>query len=153
MAAGATGVVLEGAVLLARESPLSEEVRKRLAVWDGSEPMLIEPTDGPAIRVYAPPMSPVLGRLREAARLGGKVWAAAVDLEMGWGPEQAWPAGQDAALAAELSRKYVLVGGIVQAILRSVDRGLVAAANAALLPRMRHWPGPTAVDCRFSRVR
>src|SRR5271157_3477984 len=74
VAAGATGVVLEGAILLARESPLGEQARMRLGVWDGSEPMLIEPAGGPAIRVYAPPMSPVLTRLREAARHGGEVW-------------------------------------------------------------------------------
>ena len=73
IAAGAAGVVLEGAVLLARESPLGEEVRMRLGVWDGSEPILIEPADGPAIRVYAPPMSPVLARLRAAARQGGEI--------------------------------------------------------------------------------
>jgi len=87
-AAGATGVVLEGAILLARESPLGEEARIRLGVWDGSEPMLIEPVDGPAIRVYAPPMSPVLTRLREAARQGGEVWARAIALEVGWAPGQ-----------------------------------------------------------------
>src|SRR5271157_2473350 len=74
IAAGAAGVVLEGAFLLARESPLGEEARMRLGVWDGSEPILIEPAGGPAIRVYAPPMSPVLTRLREAARHGGEVW-------------------------------------------------------------------------------
>jgi len=65
IAAGATGVVLEGAILLARESPLAEAAHMRLGAWDGSELMLIEPADGPAIRVYAPTMSPVLVRLRE----------------------------------------------------------------------------------------
>ena len=37
IAAGAAGVVLDGALLLARESPLGPEWRERIARWDGSE--------------------------------------------------------------------------------------------------------------------
>jgi len=61
LAAGAAGVVLDDALLLARESPLNET--------------------------------------------GG----------------QCLPAGQDAALAEQLARKYVTVGGIVQAVERAMD--------------------------------
>ena len=147
VAMGAAGVVLDGAALLARESPLEQEVRLQLAAWDGSEPLLIEAADGPAIRVYAPPMSPVLTRLREAARIGGEVWARAIDGEVGWGPGQAWPVGQDAGLAAELSRKYVSVGGIVQAVLRSIDRGLVAASKAR--PLAENAPLARSHGCRL----
>ncbi len=153
LAAGAAGVVLEGAILLARESPLGEEARMRLGVWDGSEPILIEPADGPAIRVYAPPMSPVLTRLREAASHGGEMWARAIDEEVGWGPEQAWPVGQDAALAADLAGKYVSIGGMVQTILRLWSVGSGMLRKRAPWPRIRLWPGPTAVGCRSSRVR
>ncbi|MGZ3488191.1 MAG: nitronate monooxygenase, partial [Isosphaeraceae bacterium] len=147
IAAGATGVVLEGAILLARESPLGEEARMRLGVWDGSEPILIEPAYGPAIRVYAPPMSPVLVRLREAARQGGEIWARAIDVEVGWGPGQAWPVGQDAALAADLAGKYVSIGGMVQAILRAVERGLVDASKAR--PLAEDAPLARAHGCRL----
>ena len=103
VAAGAAGVVLEGAILLAHESPLEEEARMRLSAWDGSEPVLIEPANGAAVRVYAPPLSPVLARLREAARQGGEEWDRAIDAEVGWKTGQAWPVGQDAALAADLA--------------------------------------------------
>ena len=56
IAAGAAGVVLEGAVLLARESsPREDDAGARIDAWDGSEPTLIEPADGAAVRVHAPP--------------------------------------------------------------------------------------------------
>ena len=119
----------------------------RLGVWDGSEPILIEPAYGPAIRVYAPPMSPVLVRLREAARQGGEIWARAIDVEVGWGPGQAWPVGQDAALAADLAGKYVSIGGMVQAILRTVERGLVDASKAR--PLAEDAPLARAHGCRL----
>ena len=95
LAAGAAGVVLDGAVLLARESPLAEEVRERISGWDGSETIVIEPKDAAAIRVYAPPMSPVLARLREAANMGARRGPRALNSEVGWGPGQAWPVGQE----------------------------------------------------------
>jgi len=129
MAAGAAGVVLDGALLLARESPLSEEVRRQLGSWDGSEPSLIEPQGGPALRVFAPRMSPVLARLKEAAREGAEAWSRAVDEEVGWGPGQAWPAGQDAALAADLADRYVTAAGIVRAVERAIAAGLEGAAQ------------------------
>src|SRR5262249_24310804 len=37
VAAGAAGVVLDGALLLARESPLDPEICQRIAHWDGTE--------------------------------------------------------------------------------------------------------------------
>ena len=147
IAAGAVGVVLEGAVLLARESPLDDDARTRIAAWDGSETIFIEPADGPAVRIYAPPTAPVLSRLREAARLGGEAWTRAIDAEVGWGRDQAWPAGQDAALAAELSRKYVSVGGIVQAVHRAADRGILDAKRAR--PLAEDAPLARSHGCRL----
>ena len=41
VAAGAAGVVLDGAILLARESPLGPEWRERIARWDGSETTVV----------------------------------------------------------------------------------------------------------------
>ncbi len=147
VAMGAAGVVLEGAVLLTRESPLDQEVRQRLIAWDGSETLLIESADGPAIRVYAPPKAPVLARLREAARIGGAAWTRAIDAEVGWGPEQAWPVGQDAAIAADLARRHVSVGGIVQAVLRTIDRGIKEASRAR--PLSENAPLAQSHGCRL----
>ena len=57
LAAGANGVVLDGALLLSRESPLSPEWRQRIARCDGSETTLIRPLEGVSIRVFAFPGS------------------------------------------------------------------------------------------------
>ncbi len=53
VAAGAAGVVLDGALLLARESPLEPEWRERIARWDGSETTVVAPWSGAGIRVFA----------------------------------------------------------------------------------------------------
>ena len=147
VAAGEAGVVLEGAVLLARESPLEEEARMRLSAWDGSEPVLIESRNGPAVRVYAPPLSPVLARLREAARQGGEEWDRAIDAEVGWKTGQAWPVGQDAALAADLATRYVSVGGIVHAVECAIEHGVEAASSAR--PLAENAPLARAHGCRL----
>ena len=115
VAAGAAGVVLDGALLLARESPLPDSSRGRIARWDGSESSAIGPVDGPRIRVFVPPGSPALERLRTSASGPPEVWLAAVRSEVGWRPEQAWPVGQDSALSGGLSRRNVTAGGIIQA--------------------------------------
>ncbi|MGC8640896.1 MAG: SDR family NAD(P)-dependent oxidoreductase [Isosphaeraceae bacterium] len=130
IAAGAAGVVLEGAVLLARESPLPEQVRAQISAWDGSESIVIEPVEGPAIRVYAPPRSPILNELRAAAAEGGNAWSCLLEQKVGWSRDQAWSVGQDSALAADLARRFVTVGGIVQATLKAMKEGVEGAAEA-----------------------
>ena len=127
IAAGATGVVLDGTLLLARESPLTSPVRERVATWDGVETTVLGPSAGPFVRVYAAPGSETLKRLREAEATGGTTWVSAVDELVGWGPDQAWPVGQDAAFAAGLARQFVTVGGIVQEVERAIDQGLKLA--------------------------
>jgi acyl transferase domain-containing protein/NAD(P)H-dependent flavin oxidoreductase YrpB (nitropropane dioxygenase family) len=102
-AAGAAGVVLDGALLLARESPLEESVRQVIARWDGSETVVLRNDGDRSYRVYAAPGSGVPRR------------------ELGWGPHQLWPVGQDAAQAATLARRYVTAGGIVQAFARALE--------------------------------
>ena len=49
---------------------------------------------------------------------------------VGWGEGQCPPVGQDAALAARMARKFVTVGGIVQAVERSIAEGIAAARTA-----------------------
>ncbi|HEY2156532.1 MAG TPA: nitronate monooxygenase, partial [Isosphaeraceae bacterium] len=70
IAAGASGVVLDGALLLAKESPLGESARELVARLDGGETVVIRPSNGAAVRVYAPPGSAVLARLRSIAEGG-----------------------------------------------------------------------------------
>ena len=128
MAAGAAGVVLDGALLLARESPLGPEWRERIARWEGSETTVVAPAGSAAgVRVYAPPVSASLALLRDAAKLGGTSWEAAVRDHVGWRRGQCIPVGQDAALADRLARKFVTVGGIVQAVEQAISAGIAAA--------------------------
>ena len=130
VAAGAAGVVLDGAALLVRESPLAGLLRDALRHWDGGETQLIESADGRAIRVDAPPNSAVLSRLRDAARQGGEVWTRAMAEDVGWDAGQAWPIGQDAAFATELAAIHVTLGGVVQAVEKAVEDGIRGARDA-----------------------
>jgi acyl transferase domain-containing protein/NAD(P)H-dependent flavin oxidoreductase YrpB (nitropropane dioxygenase family) len=127
IAAGASGVVLDGALLLARESPLDETTRERIARLDGGETVALGPPEGPFARVYAPPGAGVLLRLREAAEAGGEAWQRARTDLVGWKPGQAWPIGQDAAHARDLARRNVSVGGIVREVEAAINDGLELA--------------------------
>jgi acyl transferase domain-containing protein/NAD(P)H-dependent flavin oxidoreductase YrpB (nitropropane dioxygenase family)/NAD(P)-dependent dehydrogenase (short-subunit alcohol dehydrogenase family) len=129
LASGASGVVLDGALLLARESPLSTSIRDRIARWDGSETTVIGPGTGPKVRVHAPPGSAALLGLREASGGRSEDWLAAVSTQVGWAQGQAWPVGQDAAFAADLARRHVTVGGIVQAVEAAINQGLLEARS------------------------
>ena len=130
VAGGAAGVVLDGALLLARESPLVGSIRERIARWDGSETAVIGPDGGPRLRVAAPPGSTALSGLRTAASGTPEGWRTAAGSLVGWEPGMAWPVGQDASLAARLARRYVTTGGIIQAVGRAIDRSLVEARSS-----------------------
>jgi acyl transferase domain-containing protein/NAD(P)H-dependent flavin oxidoreductase YrpB (nitropropane dioxygenase family) len=130
VAAGAAGVVLDGAILLARESPLSPEWRERIDRWDGGETTVVASAGGGSVRFFAFPGSEALSKLRAAAAAGGSAWAEAVRDHVGWGARQCHPVGQDSAFAGRLARKYVTVGGIVQAVERAIDGGIEAARLA-----------------------
>ena len=129
VAAGAAGVVLDGALLLSKESPLPASIRERISAWDGVESSLLGASKGLAIRCYAPPTSEVARRLRESEALDPASWKSVAEALIGWDQGQAWPVGQDTALAAELARKHVTVGGIVQAVEKAIDEGIRLAAS------------------------
>jgi hypothetical protein len=125
--------VLDGALLLARESPWDPEWRQRIARWDGSETAVVGPRSGPGVRVFAGPGSAALARLRRAADEGPEAWEAAVRDEVGWRDGQCLPVGPDAAFANRLARRFVTVAGIIQAVERAIDAGITAARTAAPL--------------------
>jgi acyl transferase domain-containing protein/NAD(P)H-dependent flavin oxidoreductase YrpB (nitropropane dioxygenase family) len=130
VAAGATGVLLDGALLLSRESPVRAGWRERIARCDGSETTVITRPTGAGLRVFALPGSRALARLKQAALEGGQCWEDAVIRDIGWRDGQCAPVGQDAAFAERLARKYVTTGGIIQAIEQSIVGGLKAASAA-----------------------
>ena len=89
VAAGAHGVVLDGALLLARESSLPDPARERIARCDGGDTQVFGPADGPRRRVHVAPGSPALAGLRS-----GEAWDEVAARWIGWGPDQAWPIGR-----------------------------------------------------------
>ncbi len=147
VAAGAAGVVLEGALLLANEAPLGLEWRERIARWDGSETTYINAASGGGVRVHAPPGSSALARLKQAAGLDETAWDAAVRELVGWHEGQCIPVGQDASLADRQARKFVTVGGIVQGFERSISEGIAAARAAA--PLAEGSPLARAIGIRY----
>ncbi len=130
VAMGASGVVLDGATLLGRESPLLEVQKSRIARLDGGETVVVGPVRGPRWRVVAAPGSTSLAALRSAAEEGGSAWDEAVRRWIGWLPDQAWPVGQDGAFAEGLARAFVTVGGIVTEVQRAIGANLQEARKA-----------------------
>ncbi len=129
LAAGAAGVVVEGALLLARETGLAASFRERIGRFDGGETVAIGPQGGPSIRVFAPRGSEALVALRRAASEGGQAWNQAVRRWVGWRIDQALPIGQDSAFAGPLARTFLTVGGILQEFERTIDRDLAASRS------------------------
>jgi len=68
------------------------------------------------LRCFAPPASDLLKRLKDGEATDVETGSARSSHSSDGGRVRAWPVGQDAALAAELARRYVTVGGIVQAV-------------------------------------
>ena len=130
IAAGASGVILDGALLLARECAIETRIRELIGCWDGTETVVFGKGVGRGLRVQADPGSPAVARLKQAETEGLASWQAALAREVGWNPGQVRPVGQDAALAQSLAKRYVTVGGIVQAVEQSIDSSLSQASEA-----------------------
>ena len=81
IAAGAAGVVLDGALLLSRESPLTPVLRDRVADGMAVKPLWSLRARAPALRVFAAAGSESLVRLKAAANQDGPSWLEAVDRE------------------------------------------------------------------------
>ena len=96
--------------------------------WDGSETTVVAPRSSVGVRIFAPPGLASLALLRDAANEGGTSWETVhVRDQVGWRHGQCMPVGQDAALAERLARKFVTVGGIVQAVDQAISAGIAAA--------------------------
>jgi len=123
--AGAAGVVLDGQMLLAKESPIGDDLRSRIRSMDGSETACFGASLGAPFRAYARPDLPAVGELQrleaEIVREergpaeAGRSWRAAVLDRVGWDrpDRQVLALGQDAAFAATLAARFVTVGGIL----------------------------------------
>lgn len=133
-AAGAQGLVLDSQVLLARESPLDQPSRDWISNFDGSQTALFGPRPGQTLRVAHWPKSALGEALKAAARQvaeglsdrdpTGAWYAAAAQAMSAPGPWQVRQLGQDAACAARWADRYCTVGGMIQAVLDSIDEHL-----------------------------
>ncbi len=132
---GAAGAVLDGQLLLARESPLSESMRAAVAAMDGSETAVLGGELDASFRAYSRPGLKSLGRLRdEESRLGGSPepredWRRSVRAHVGGAVagEEVLPLGQDACFAADLAQRFGTVAGIIAGL-----RAALAGACEAL---------------------
>jgi acyl transferase domain-containing protein/NAD(P)H-dependent flavin oxidoreductase YrpB (nitropropane dioxygenase family)/NAD(P)-dependent dehydrogenase (short-subunit alcohol dehydrogenase family)/acyl carrier protein len=124
--AGARGVVLDTQLLLARESPLADTLKRRLRAMDGSETVVLGEKLGAGFRCYTRPDRPEVQELaKEEARLVTSDLPSEVRLaawRLAVAKADVWPLGPDAALAAPLADKHVTVSGIIQALVAQANR-------------------------------
>ncbi|HEU4759831.1 MAG TPA: nitronate monooxygenase, partial [Dehalococcoidia bacterium] len=132
-AAGAAGAVLDSQVLLARESPLSESVKARIAAVDSSDTVVLGVSMAEPCRVYAQPGTPVVNELRqleEELSHSGRAdaekraeWRRQLRARIGWASpeENVLLLGQDAAFAGPLAQRFGTVGGILEALRQSIE--------------------------------
>jgi acyl transferase domain-containing protein/NAD(P)H-dependent flavin oxidoreductase YrpB (nitropropane dioxygenase family)/NAD(P)-dependent dehydrogenase (short-subunit alcohol dehydrogenase family) len=117
---GARGVVIDSQLVLAKESQLPSEIKKVVALMDGSETAVIG-----GYRVYQRP------DLKEAlpaneVDIGQRLGANSLQTNL-------LPSGQDAALAVGLANRYVTAGGIVTGIRSSMNKFLAQAKELRCL--------------------
>lgn len=138
--AGAKGVVLDSQVLLSRESPVSDTLRRRLTAADGSETAVLGERLGESFRVFSRADTPtahelakdedrlLLSDLDEKARV--TAWREAIRSRLAADPDLGvWPAGQDLGTASGLAAKFVTVAGIVKHIADTAAKNVTLAAK------------------------
>lgn len=130
---GATGVVLDAQLLLARESNFDDAMRSRIAAFDGSETLCLGEETGPAIRLWTDAAQS--GIAKELAAEDDRIRSTVAEPQRTaeWrdvlhrvltpalsSQNPVHPSlllvGQDIAFAKSLANRFVTVGGIVQAI-------------------------------------
>ena len=139
-AAGAAGVVLDWQLALSKESALSEAVRARLALVDGSETICLGNALGETYRIFARPGLPVLARAQRAEREAAEDqslqapdvlthWREGIRRDVGCETvdEHLFLMSQDAAFAEPLAKQFVSTGRIVQAIRQAIASHCQAA--------------------------
>jgi acyl transferase domain-containing protein/NAD(P)H-dependent flavin oxidoreductase YrpB (nitropropane dioxygenase family) len=136
--AGAAGVVLDAQLLLLRESPLSDDLRQRVAAFDGSETALVGERLGATYRVYSLLGLAVVAELNaEEERIARspldqaekrEAWRQTVHrLALAGAERGAWFLGQDVALAAPLAARSGTVASLVDTLVEQTRHNLAAA--------------------------
>ncbi len=121
---GAAGAVLDAQLLLARESPLPDGLRRTLSGIDGSETATLGTSLGAPFRAYSRPGLRSLESLSSAEQElepsaeARDAWRATVKAHVADSSTDAsvLPLGQDAAFAADLARRFGNVAGIIDGL-------------------------------------
>ncbi|MFN4258611.1 MAG: SDR family NAD(P)-dependent oxidoreductase [Gemmataceae bacterium] len=139
---GATGIVLDNQLLLAREANLEADKRDMVARLDGSETLCLGERLGEIYRCYSRPGLKVVEELagieqqlfQEDSSPAEKLtkWRQAVRQRL-QSDNGLWLIGQDAAFAKRLADRYVTVSGITQALGEQTRRQLDAAQRLGSL--------------------
>ncbi|MGB0956631.1 MAG: nitronate monooxygenase [Panacagrimonas sp.] len=139
--AGAAGLVLDDAMLLMAESPLSVTLQQELARLNGAECRLFGEFHGAPCRAYARPGAQVLTDAENDSRAleGGQStpleWAERMHGRIGWqsSDQQLLPIGQSIGLAATYRDQYGNVGKLIQAVKRQSLRQMDLAAQSRFI--------------------
>ncbi|MBI4534490.1 MAG: acyltransferase domain-containing protein, partial [Candidatus Melainabacteria bacterium] len=148
--AGCAGIVLEGQLLLTKESPLPIDIQAKIAKLDGSETTAIGSAAGQSYRVYARAGLPAVDSLNN--KLQGLLndtlepndslkaaWRTLVCKEVHESLERSsiwdrlWFLSQDVAFAASLAARFLNTAGILKAIWQSVCDNIRVANTLAPL--------------------
>lgn len=138
--AGARGIVLDSQILLTRESPISESLRRRVSAADGSETVVLGERLGEGFRLFSRADTPAAHDLaREEERLLASdldasarltAWREAIRTRIAADPDLGvWPAGQDLGTASGLAARHVTVAGVVKHIVETAARNVSLAAK------------------------
>ncbi len=129
IAGGATGVVLDSQLALARECELPREVAAAVRAMDGTETAVVG-----GHRIYTRPDLTRPDAEGLASRLGATLTAL--------------PVGQDGALARPLAERHVTAGGIVAAVAAQIESSIPAAVATT---KRADW-APRVVQGPMTRV-
>ena len=157
-AAGAAGVVLDGQLLLTRESTLPPQSRKLIAAFDGGDTLCLGAQLGESYRIHKRPGSKAVEELtkREQDLIGSELsreeklceWRQAIRNAVETAPVgQAVFLGQDACLAASLAEENFTVSGVLQAVVERVRKNLDSARD--LQPLAENSPFAESHGIRF----
>ncbi len=146
-AGGAAGVVLDSQLVLTREAPFSDAVKKQIRRMDGSETLCVGSNIGAPYRIYALPGHPIIKTLLDLEMSLEKVadnsnpqsalslWNESIRNAVGWGEDgtSLWPLGQDIAFASVLAERFGTVGAIFQAFRLSLKKHIHTAKSCVPL--------------------
>lgn len=120
--AGCAGVVVDSQLLLSQESPLTVDLKHKVARMDGLETVLLPTAQaGVSYRVYAKQGSAAIETAKEAIRAGNlEGFRDAL-----WEPQdRVLLLGQDVSLAPLFSRRLITTASILHEIRRAVEANL-----------------------------